>query len=115
MATNDNTYADNTLDNYLNVTWYNTLSTAMKNAIVDKTFTQDSWYENSSGSPVYTGRYGSKKPGSTNYTLSLANSAYRSAITRHVYALSIQDVLDYVLDTSITDGKLDNYNIWEMY
>ena len=111
----DNTYAGSTLDNYLNDTWYNTLSAIAKTAIVDKTFRQDSWYFGNSGSPNYSGYWGTSSPGKTAYTISLGNANFGAEITRHVYALSVQDVLDYILDTNITDGKLQNYNIWKMF
>ena len=108
-------YAGSALDTYLNSTWYDTLTSTAKSAIVDKTFTQDSWYWGASGDPDYSGYYGTTKPGTTAYTISLGNAAFGNSITRHVYALSVQDVLDYVLDTSITDGQLQNYNIWKMF
>ena len=109
------TYAGSALDTYLNSTWYDTLTSTAKTAIVDKTFTQDSWYWGNSGNPDYSGYYGTTNPGTSAYTISLGNAAFGSSITRHVYALSVQDVLDYVLDTSITDGQLQNYNIWKMF
>ena len=109
------TYSGSSLDTALNTTWYNTLSTTAKAAIVDKTFKQDSWYWGSSGSPVYSGYYGTSNPGTSSYSVSLANASFGSEITRKVYALSVQDVLDYVTDTSVGDGKLQNYNIWKMF
>lgn len=109
------TYAGGTLDNYLNNTWYGTLTSTAKAAIVDKTFRQDSWYWGNSGNPDYSGYYGTSNPGTNSYTVSLGSTTYGSSITRHVYALSVQDVIDYVTDTSITDGKLQNYNIWKMF
>lgn len=108
-------YANSSLDTYLNTTWYNTLSDTAKAAIVDKTFRQASWYYGSSGSPVYNGYYGNTKPGTSSYSVSLANASFGEEITRHVYALSIQDVIDYVTDTNVTDGQLQNYNIWKMF
>ena len=108
-------YAGSALDTYLNSTWYDTLTSTAKTAIVDKTFTQDSWYWDASGDPDYSGYYGTTKPGTSAYTISLGNAAFGASITRHVYALSVQDVLDYVLDTNITDGQLQNYNIWKMF
>ena len=109
------TYSGSSLDTALNTTWYNTLSTTAKAAIVDKTFKQDSWYWGSSGSPVYSGYYGTSNPGTTSYSVSLKTASFGSEITRKVYALSVQDVLDYVTDTSVGDGKLQNYNIWKMF
>ena len=115
FAASGRIYAGSALDTYLNSTWYNTLNATAQAAIVDKTFTQDSWYWDASGNPDYSGYYGQTNPGTSAYTISLGNAAFGSSITRHVYALSVQDVLDYVLDTSITDGSLQNYNIWKMF
>lgn len=114
-SSGSNKYAGGTLDNYLNSTWYGTLTSTAKAAIVDKTFRQDSWYWGKSGNPVYSGYYGTSNPGKNPYTVSLGSKTYGSSINRHVYALSVQDVIDYVTDTSITDGKLQNYNIWKMF
>ena len=114
FAASGQVYADSALDTYLNTTWYTALSESAKAAIVDKTFIQDSWYNDNSGNPDYSGYSGTTKPGSTSYTISLGSAMFGTEITRHVYALSVQDVLDYVLDMSITDGQLQNYNIWKM-
>ena len=115
FASSGQTYAGSNLDTYLNSTWYATLNATAQAAIVDKTFAQDSWYDNASGDPDYNGYYGTTNPGTSAYTISLGSATFGSEITRHVYALSVQDVLDYVLDTSITDGQLQNYNIWKMF
>ena len=125
FATNDNvafsstsrTYEGGELDVALNTTWYGTLNAVAKAAIVDKTIQQELWYPNDAGSPtypVYNGYYGTTAPGTTPYTLSIYLPNFASEITRHVYAPSIQDILDYVLDATLTDGQLQNYNIWKM-
>ena len=111
----DRAYAGSSLDTYLNSTWYNTLTAAAKAAIVSKTFTQDSWYWGTQGSPVYSGHYGTAVPGTDSYSISKGSDTYGDQITRNVYALSVQDVLDYVMDTGVGDGKLENYNIWKMF
>ena len=111
----NNTYAGSALDTYLNSTWYNTLTAAAKAAIVSKTFNQDSWYWGTSGSPVYSGHYGTTVPGTGSYSLSKGSATYGAQITRNVYALSVQDVIDYITDTAVGDGKLENYNIWKMF
>ena len=69
-------YAGSTLDTLLNSTFYATLSDKLKAAIVDKAFTQDSWYPSASGNPDYSGYYGTTKPGTTAYTISLGNAAF---------------------------------------
>jgi len=107
-------YGGSALDAYLNSTYYNTITNSAKTAIVDKTFYQDAWYVDTSGSPVYTGYRGTYKPGSTSYSFSLCRSEVQDQLTRHIYTLSVQDVLDYILDTEVTDGQIQNYNIWKM-
>ena len=112
----NNTYAGKNIDTYCNNTFYSGLSAAMKNAIVDKTFTQDSWawWDSAPTESHYTGKYGS----STYYYLTLKNAAYGSSITRHCYCLSVQDVLDYLEATTsmgISDTTLTDTNIWKMF
>ena len=114
-ASLNNAYAGNNIDTYCNNTFYNGLSAAMKSAIVDKTFTQDSWaLKNSAPTEShYTGKYGS-----SNYYLTLVNSAYGSSITRHCYCLSVQDVLDYLEATTAmgtSDTTLTDTNIWKIF
>lgn len=92
---NTKTYAGKTLDTYLNETYYATLSATAKTALVDKTFTQDSWYNNADGDPDYKGLYS----GTTQYTISLNSATFGSEITRHAYAISIQDIIDYLAVT----------------
>ena len=111
----NSTYAGSSLDTYLNSTWYDKLTAEAKAAIVSKTFNQDSWYWGTSGSPVYSGNYGDTVPGTSPYSISKGSDTYGDQITRSVYALSVQDVLDYVMDTGVGDGKLENYNIWKMF
>ena len=111
----NNTYAGKNIDTYCNNTFYSGLSAAMKTAIVDKTFTQDSWnWANSVPMPShYTGKYGS-----STYYLTLINAAYGSSITRHCYCLSVQDVLDYLEATTsmgTSDTTLTDTNIWKMF
>ena len=115
FSSSSQTYSGSLLDTALNTTWYGTLNATAKAAIVDKTFKQDSWYWGTSGSPVYSGYYGTSNPGTSSYSVSLWNASFGSKITRKVYALSLQDVLDYVTDTSVGDGKLQNYNIWKLF
>ena len=110
-----NTYAGNNIDTYCNNTFYSGLSAAMKSAIVDKTFTQDSWARDTSvpTESHYTGKYGS-----STYYLTFVNAAYGSSIARHCYCLSVQDVLDYLeVTTSMgtSDTTLTDTNIWKMF
>lgn len=111
----NNTYAEKNIDTYCNITFYSGLSAAMKSAIVDKTFTQDSWAFASSAPSQshYTGKYGS-----STYYLTLANAAFGTSITRHCYCLSVQDVLDYLEATTsmgTSDTTLTDTNIWALF
>lgn len=112
----NNTYAGKNIDTYCNSTFYNGLSAAIKTAIIDKTFTQDSWTR-SSVAPTeshYTGIDTNKN----SYYLTLANAAYGTSITRHCYSLSVQDVLDYLECTTsmgTSDTMLTDVNIWKMF
>lgn len=111
----NNTYAGKNIDTYCNNTFYSGLSAAMKSAIVDKTFTQDSWARASSvpTQSHYTGKYGS-----STYYLPLANAAFGTSITRHCYCLSVQDVLDYLEATTsmgTSDTTLTDTNVWKMF
>ena len=107
------TYANGTLDTYLNNTWYNTLSSTAKTAIVDKTFRQDSWYKNNSGNPVYVGALTSNS-----YNISLSSASFGAEITRHIYALRLQDIIDYLEVTpqmTASDTTLTDVNVWQMF
>lgn len=111
----NNTYAGKNIDTYCNNTFYSGLSAAMKSAIVDKTFTQDSWARTDSvpTGPHYTGKYGS-----STYYLTLDNAAFGTSITRHCYCLSVQDVLDYLEATTsmgTSNTTLTDINIWKMF
>ena len=115
----DNTYAGSALDTYCNSTFYGTLSTAMKNAIVEKTFKQDSWHFSwdvgtTLGSPKYIG-YASDND---DYELSLVTAEFGTSISRKCYALSVQDVIDYLEVTpsmTAADTTLNPTNIWMMF
>ena len=116
----NNTYKGNALDTYCNETFYGTLSATMKTAIVEKTFTQDEWTQTSdAGIPIYNGTYvGFSTQSTINYTLGLSNAAYDIAISRKCYALSIQDVIDYLeVTTTMTPANttLTAANLWQMF
>ena len=108
-------YAEQTLDTYLNTTWYNTLSATAKEAIVDKNIIQDMWYNANTGDPDYIGKYIS----GTQYTMSLKGGATLTVGQRHIYALSVQEVLDYLevtpsmtASTTTLLGSLLNMLFW---
>ena len=111
-------YEGSTLDTYLNTTWYNTLTSATKAAIVPENVVCDAWYWNNNGDPDYTGTYGSSVPGTSNYTISKYAGGTLNIGNRNVFALGVQDVIDYLNDSSIqvdTSAILRNVNIWKMF
>lgn len=110
----NNTYAGKNIDTYCNNTFYSGLSSAMKNAIVDKTFTQDEW-EWSTFVPQTSYYIGNSD--AITYYLTLTNAAYGTSITRHCYVLSVQDILDYLgamTSLGISDTTLTDTNLWNM-
>lgn len=112
----NNTYAGGTIDVYLNETFYNGLSATIKTAIVEKTFKQDSWTTNGGSSAIanYTGVYQT----ANNYILSLMSTAYGISISRKCYALSVQDIINYLgVTTSMNSANttLTSENIWKMF
>lgn len=112
-SNNFNFYSTKTLDIYLNNTYYNTLTSTAKEAIVDKTFRQDSWYFDSSGNPSYRG-----VRTNGNYQISLATATYGAEITKHIYALSVQDIIEYLEVTpemSYENTTLTTTNLWKMF
>lgn len=117
----NNFYAGKTLDTYLSGTFYDSLSTNIKNAITPKTFTQDSWHFNAGtsggkGNPIYQGIYSSSSSGY--YRLGLGSLTYGSSITRNCYVLSIQDIIDYLDVTNVmttSNTTLTDTNIWKMF
>lgn len=111
-------YEGSTLDTYLNTTWYNTLKDNVKAAIVPESVVCDAWYLDSTGDPDYTGTYGSSVPGTSNYTISKYAGGTLNIGNRNVFALGVQDVIDYLNDSSIqvdTSAILRNVNIWKMF
>lgn len=110
-------YANSSADTYCNETFYNGLSSALRNAIVEKTFTQDSWFRGDSGHSsaieVYQG-----VSTDVNYVMSLMNKSFGASITRKCYMISIQDIIDYIgATTAMTVGTttLRQENIWKLF
>ena len=111
-------YEGSTLDTYLNTTWYNTLTSATKAAIVPENVVCDAWYWGNTGDPDYTGTYGNSVPGGLSYTISKYAGGTLNIGNRNVFALRVQDVIDYLNDSSIqvdTTAILRNVNIWKMF
>lgn len=115
-------YSNSVLDTKLNTTWYNALSATAKAAIVPKNITQDYWYWATDivyGSPYYSGFYGRTYPGTSAYIVSKNTVATPVDIgSRYVYAMSIQEVIDYLSDSNVLyqkDVMLMNANIWKAF
>lgn len=111
-------YEGSTLDTYLNTTWYNTLSNEAKNAIVPENVVCDAWNWGNIGDLDYTGTYGGSVPGTTNYTISKHAGVALNIGNRNIFALGVQDVIDYLSDESMridTTAILRNINIWKMF
>lgn len=111
-------YDGSDIDIYLNTTWYNTLTSATKAAIVPENVVCDAWYSGNTGDPDYTGTNGSSVPGTFNYTISKYTGGTLNIGNRNVFALGVQDVIDYLNDSSVqvdTTAILRNVNIWKMF
>lgn len=114
-------YEGSTLDTYLNTTWYSTLKDSVKTAIVPENVVHDAWYWSSgsaSGNPVYSGTYGESVPGTDVYSIGKYTGGTFNIGERNVFALGMQDVIDYLNDPSVqadTTAILRNINIWKMF
>ena len=101
-------YEGSTLDTYLNTTWYNTLSSEAKNAIVPENVVQYcyKYYNkpNTPNTPTYTYQY----------QYNWSNSGYKNADNignvvvgnRNVFALDLKDIFDYIGKVCITSDEL---------
>lgn len=113
---NTNVYKNSSLDSYLTSTFYSSLSTAVQNAIVEKTFQQDSWYPENKPSAI--AKYNGTDSDASDYTVSLMSTTYGSSISRKCYVLSCQDVIDYLEVTPAmvsSNTTLTAENIWKMF
>lgn len=101
-------YENSTLDTYLNTTWYNTLTSATKAAIVPENVVQHcyQYYDepNTPNTPTYTYQY----------QYNWSDSDYENAndvgnVTvgnRNVFALDLKDIFDYFGKVCITSDEL---------
>ena len=101
-------YEGSALDTYLNTTWYNTLSSEAKNAIVPENVVQYcyKYYDkpNTPNTPTYTYQY----------QYNWSNSDYNNADNvgnvvvgnRNVFALDLKDIFDYIGKVCITSDEL---------
>lgn len=114
-----NTYENSNLDTYCNNTFYNSLSSDIQNAIVEKTFVQDSWhYSYGATSPQINKYVGVIDNSNGNYDILLKSVEYGNSISRKCYSLSVQDVIDYLdvtTEMTTTDTTLTSKNLWKMF
>lgn len=99
-------YEGSTLDTYLNTTWYNTLSSEAKNAIVPENVTQYcyQYYDepNTPNTPTYTYQYQYDWSDYIN-----ANNVGNIVVgNRNVFALDLKDIFDYIDKVCITSDEL---------
>ena len=101
-------YEGSTLDTYLNTTWYNTLSSEAKNAIVPENVVQYCYQyygePNTPNTPTYTYQY------QYNWSDSDYNNANNvgnvTVGNRNVFALDLKDIFDYIGKVCITSNEL---------
>ena len=101
-------YKGSTLDTYLNTTWYNTLSSEAKNAIIPENVIQYCYkyynLPNTPNTPTYTYQY------QNNWSDSDYNNADNvgnvTVGERNIFALDLKDIFDYIGKVCITSDEL---------
>ena len=107
-STTGQKYEGSTLDTYLNTTWYNTLSSEAKNAIVPENVVQYCYkyynQPNTPNTPTYTYQY------QYNWSDSDYNNADNignvTVGERNVFVLDLKDIFDYIGKVCITSNEL---------
>ena len=101
-------YAGSDLDTYLNTTWYNTLSSAAKAAIVPESRTQYMYAyhdePNTPNTPTYTYQYQFRWSDSNYGNANLTDSILIG--NRNIFALDLKDIFDYFGKVCITSNEL---------
>ena len=101
-------YAGSDLDTYLNTTWYNTLTSTVKAAIVPESRTQYmyQYYDepNTPNTPTYTYQYQYNWSGSDYENANLIDSILIG--NRNIFALDLKDIYDYFGKVCITSNEL---------
>ena len=101
-------YESSTLDAYLNTTWYNTLNSTAKAAIVSENVIQYcyKYYDepNTPNTPTYTYQY-QYNWDSNNYK-NADNVGNVTVGKRNVFALDLKDIFDYLGKVCITSDEL---------
>ena len=101
-------YAGSDLDIYLNTTWYNTLTSTVKAAIVPESRTQYmyAYYDkpNTPNTPTYTYQYQFNWSDSDYGNANLTDSILIG--NRNIFALDLKDIFDYFGKVCITSNEL---------
>lgn len=101
-------YEGSTLDTYLNTTWYNTLSSEAKNAIVPENVVQYcyKYYDepNTPNTPTYTYQY--HYNWSDSDCENADNVGNVTVGERNIFALDLKDIFDYIGKVCITSDEL---------
>lgn len=101
-------YAGSDLDTYLNTTWYNTLTSTVKAAIVPESRTQYmyQYYDepNTPNTPTYTYQYQYNWSDSDYENVNLTDSILIG--NRNIFALDLKDIFDYFGKVCITSNEL---------
>lgn len=101
-------YAGSDLDTYLNTTWYNTLTSTAKAAIVPESRTQYmyQYYDapNTPDTPTYTYQYQYNWSDSDYENADLTDSILIG--NRNIFALDLKDIFDYFGKVCITSNEL---------
>ena len=101
-------YEGSTLDTYLNTTWYNTLSSEAKNAIVPENVVQYCYkyygQPNTPNTPTYTYQYQYNWSNSNYYNADNVGNVVVG--NRNVFALDLKDIFDYFEKVCITSDEL---------
>lgn len=101
-------YSGSDLDTYLNTTWYNTLTSTAKAAIVPESRTQYmyQYYDNPNtpNTPTYTYQYQYNWSDSDYENANLTDSILIG--NRNIFALDLKDIYDYFGKVCITSNEL---------
>ena len=95
-------YEDSNLDTYLNTTYYNSLSSAVKSAIVDETLVQ-SCYSKTTGQSS-SANFNILASNGTTYAYT--RTTQRTVGSRHIHAIELDEVKSYF---AVNIGNVINY------
>lgn len=107
-GTTGQSYVGSDLDTYLNTTWYNTLTSTVKAAIVPESRTQYMYQyhdePNTPNTPTYTYQYQYDWLDSDYENVNLTDSILIG--NRNIFALDLKDIFDYFGKVCITSNEL---------